>query len=1644
MNYFSQSEARQKYLAQVASRPVLFIGRNKKIYEAIIAYFQSESHIFYGSAKERSDLYEALWPDETRQVADIFAGPARKVLLKLLGKEWAEKFQKVMARIPDYIYATGYERRSFRAGSEQIYYLATAVHRLENMIDLAANGFTYEYYLTQRENKFEYNRVIADLLALEIDEGNQEVLRWIKEMVYGDNNTGLLTGEIIRGLLMSHNSDAHRWVGELLLAAKLQEGLRQTITECMDEGSKEGFIYILNIILENDLIRFSSVVRALDVWTGLGISAQKPAVIKKCLETAWRCLTEESYAHDCLTGDDAMLIYMGLWTKAFSDVFSTAAPLKQLLAAPEKYRKITALYFLHQTGIPLFQHQLAVPLLSDPEKEVRCWALFNIYPDTNRISLRPEHKDGLAKYKLLKDQCPPEDLFDRLKNILDHLPVKGLTFTGSPFPWCYVSVTADEVIVKMLITMSEKAPLPKVDAMLDYRQKMSPETRDTFIRTFLDKPGNARQKTAIVEFMGDKSSTVRSTASQIAEKLELSTEDYLLIEDSLKYKSGDLRKNAISMLLRQSPPTLLMSIRRLVGEKNENKVLAALDIIGMVENNPQYEKIKSECRQIAETLSDTSQRTKVLAQKITGNDTPVYTAANGFGLYDPNQQITLPGINYPQGFTVKKLLSSNMDEIKQVLSGFSHLIEQHKSYEYEAEDWNGSIIKVILGGEYNIRIKKIKPGGKPNLEDYPLPEVWREAAQQYKLTTQKMMEILFYYHVCQYGSYAKTEKWYTDLVMELFANNREKTAAYFKELSYSNHIQTILTALFNECPSKEIFRLCRDMAAYLYQKTPIELFTRAYEKKDQHYYYSSNPPCLVDAKEYSFWQRYLRENWDDDQSFREGLSILYALYKASAYKSPASLQIQDFERAYRLGLVDENELYAELCGRPLSKENLNIVTNDQRYGHKEMADCFKIREVTQKVIDRVLEIELKRGDMTTEVSHLASKINRCTGTRFLADILVGAEKDTYVRGYNFVGDDSTKKQIFSHVLKNCYPAESEDENTLRELLKRIKVSDKQLVDAAMYAPQWLEIAEKVLDWPGLKSAGWYFHAHVNETFSTEKETIVARYSPVSPQDFKDGAFDIDWFHEAYAAVGEKRFQVVYDSAKYIAGGGLHKRAQLFADVVLGKISKLQAETIIKEKRNKDYVLAYGLIPLDRNLSEALHRYEFLQSFLKESRQFGAQRRESEGKAVAIALENLARNAGYQDIIRFRWSMETEKMKEIAPYLQPADINGILLNIGIDELGIASIAASKDGKVLKDIPSKLKNEEYVKEIKAVQKSLKDQHSRARVSLEKAMEAGDEFTVAELQNLAENPVICPLLKNLVFLCGKQLGFFQEQTLIAPDNKKYRLQPQDKCLLAHPIYLYESGNWSVYQKFIYDRSIVQPFKQVFRELYKPNMDELEAGTISHRYDGHQIQPKKTVALLRGRGWTVSYDEGLQKVYYKENIIAQFYAMADWFSPAEIEAPTIDGIEFRERRTGRGLLISDIPKVIFSEIMRDLDLVVSVAHVGGVDPEASLSTIEMRTVIITEMLRLLKLSNVKINGSHAFIQGTLGEYTVHLGSALVHKMASGAVHILPVHSQHKGRIFLPFLDSDPKTAEIISKIIFLAEDHKIKDPNILTQITN
>jgi hypothetical protein len=95
-----------------------------------------------------------------------------------------------------------------------------------------------------------------------------------------------------------------------------------------------------------------------------------------------------------------------------------------------------------------------------------------------------------------------------------------------------------------------------------------------------------------------------------------------------------------------------------------------------------------------------------------------------------------------------------------------------------------------------------------------------------------------------------------------------------------------------------------------------------------------------------------------------------------------------------------------------------------------------------------------------------------------------------------------------------------------------------------------------------------------------------------------------------------------------------------------------------------------------------------------------------------------------------------------------------------------------------------------------------------------------------------------------------------------------------------------------------------------------------------------------------------------------------------------------------------------------------------------------------VQETCTLLGLKNVKVKPPRVIIKGQLAEYAIHLGSGNVQRMPGGSLCVVPVHAQHRGRLFLPFADDDPRTAEIVSKVLLLAQDHEIQDPTILEQL--
>ena len=410
-------------------------------------------------------------------------------------------------------------------------------------------------------------------------------------------------------------------------------------------------------------------------------------------------------------------------------------------------------------------------------------------------------------------------------------------------------------------------------------------------------------------------------------------------------------------------------------------------------------------------------------------------------------------------------------------------------------------------------------------------------------------------------------------------------------------------------------------------------------------------------------------------------------------------------------------------------------------------------------------------------------------------------------------------------------------------------------------------------------------------------------------------------------------------------------------------------------------------------------------------------------------------------------MERMDLKDLADGPVEVRKGDVKVTLRVTDDGTPELEAQRNGKVLASIPPAVKKNAAVAELAQRNTELRRTGSRVRLSLEQAMCRGDIFTAAELGQLFEHPVLRPMIERLVFVGAenpKLAGYPSKKGKLLLDHSGASevLKGTDSLRLAHPLDFLKRRDWTKWQRDCFQSERVQPFKQIFRELYVPTVSERDRATECKRYEGHQVQPRQAIALLGTRQWINRPDEGVQKTFYKERVTARLQFAESFYTPAEVEGLTLESLVFTVSGDYKPLELAKVPARVFSEALRDLDLVVSVAHRGGVDPEASQSTVEMRAALVLETAKLLRLANVIVEGSRVKIRGTLAEYAVHINSASVQVMPGGQLWIVPVHAQHRGRLFLPFADNDPKTAEVLTKVLTLARDSEIQDPSILQQI--
>lgn len=680
---------------------------------------------------------------------------------------------------------------------------------------------------------------------------------------------------------------------------------------------------------------------------------------------------------------------------------------------------------------------------------------------------------------------------------------------------------------------------------------------------------------------------------------------------------------------------------------------------------------------------------------------------------------------------------------------------------------------------------------------------------------------------------------------------------------------------------------------------------------------------------------------------------------------------------------------------------------------------------------KMVDAETTRGALPTLYSRIIGRIDNFFGAETFFKAAAALRGLTPCRDYFL--DTSKKNDAITHILKHTVKDNSDSYEKFAELCGKYKMTKEELVRATLINPAFIDYAEKYLDMPGLKMTVYWFNAHLNESISDARKEKIKEYSDIPPEDFKGGAFDRKWYDEMVATIAEADFELVYDNAKYITMAGLHKRAQRFFDAVNGKLTLDECVAQIEKSRNKDFCLCYSLVPI-KDRSDLMARYKYLGEFLDRGKQYGAMRRASERRTVDIALENLARAAGYKDVNIFIYETEALDPSEL---FRDYEIDGVKVVPCVDSYKV-TLVAEKDGKLVK-LPAALNKNKTVAELKAQAREETARIKRMRAGFERSMCERVEFTAEQLELICKQPVIDYLLSRLFFIADGRAAVLAGGKLATLDGAPISART---AVIAHPVELKRIGALMDCITYVVKNNIKQPFKQALREIYEPTEKEKDFTDLM-RFKGFNVSIKKIFGALKNKGWAYSPDVGTRRVFYSSNTIAVIFRdfdlpyTYDWGD----DERELDCVWFFDRRSGELKTLGEVDPITFSEACRDVDLVVAISANNIFDFENAMSTVEVRKNVLVSLCDILHLDNVGFLKDNIKIEGVHGTYIVNIRTGLVFKEGVGQLAIATTRTGRRP-LLLDFVDEDPMTADIISKAIILSDDADIKDNAVLSQV--
>lgn len=485
--------------------------------------------------------------------------------------------------------------------------------------------------------------------------------------------------------------------------------------------------------------------------------------------------------------------------------------------------------------------------------------------------------------------------------------------------------------------------------------------------------------------------------------------------------------------------------------------------------------------------------------------------------------------------------------------------------------------------------------------------------------------------------------------------------------------------------------------------------------------------------------------------------------------------------------------------------------------------------------------------------------------------------------------------------------------------------------------------------------------------------------------------------------------------------------------------------------------------------------------------------------IESALQEAARRAG----------MSREDLEELTvPTFDLQDgkrrvsIGNAVVEIEVVGLDAQTRWYDAAGKPRKAAPAEIKREhkQELKDLKRLCDDVQHMLTAQRERIERLPLTERTWLLSNWrERYLEHPLVGFVARRMIwrFRDGERVadGIWHDGQLIdANDQPLEGLSDTTVVSSWHPV-LCEVDEVRAWREWLERHQVTQPFKQAHREIYLLTDTERNTRVYSNRFAAHILRQHQFNALAIGRGWRnqlrLMVDDsyppatldmphwGLRAEFWVEGADGDYadyghtylYLSTDQVRFYNLGAPV------NYARAGSGeyshawgtpsepIPLADIPLLIFSEVLRDVDLFVGVASVGN-DPtwedggpqghyrdywhaysfgELSATAETRKQVLECLVPRLTIAERCSIEGRFLKVRGDLRTYKIHLGSGNI-LMEPNDQYLCIVPSRGSGtissdKIFLPF-EGDTVFSIILSKAFLLAEDRTITDPTITRQI--